>query len=233
MKKKLLWLIPIILLVVIYQLIFNSSYQASNEALGIVLEATLSKDYMAFIPDDADQTGIILYPGGKVEYEAYAPLMKALSEQGYSTFIVDMPLDLALFGNNKASTIIEEHPTLSKWYMMGHSLGGVMAAQYTYENSDQIEGLILLASYPQDKHDFKNIDMKVLSILGELDGLVDTETFENSKLLLPDDATFVILDGANHGQMGSYGKQKNDIEATISPEEQLYTVIESIMEWMN
>ena len=36
---------------------------------------------LAFIPEDAE-TSLIFYPGGKVEYTAYAPLMRMLADVG-------------------------------------------------------------------------------------------------------------------------------------------------------
>ncbi len=231
MKKKLLWLIPITIIFLLYQFIFNSSYDPTIKALATLKEGTIEDSYASFIPQDADQVGIIIYPGGKVSYEAYAPFAKDLSEQGYATFIVEMPLDLAIFGGNSADIVIEDNPTITEWYILGHSLGGVMAAEYALEHN--VKGLILLASYPQDKHDLSDKDIKVLSILGSQDGLVDKDTFNKSKSLLPISSTYRIIKGANHAQMGSYGKQKKDFEATITEEEQRYKVIEAIVQWLN
>lgn len=233
MKKKLLWFIPIVLLVIIYQFIFNSSYQASQYALSLADQADKQDNYLKFTPDTASQTGFILYPGGRVAYEAYSPLMDQLKNKGYTAFIVNMPLDLAILGSDRAKSIIDDHSEITTWYMMGHSLGGVMAAQYTYENLESIEGLILLASYPQDKHDFSSEDIKILSIVGDKDGLVDQVTFDNAKALLPNHATTKIIEGANHAQMGSYGLQKKDMAATISSEKQIELIIDLIIHWMN
>ncbi|MBI9014324.1 MAG: alpha/beta fold hydrolase [Clostridiales bacterium] len=237
MKRKLLIVIPIIFLLLVFNLLFNSSYKATDNALN-ALESTdtlkfYSDDYISFIPISHNEIGIIMYPGGKVEHEAYAPLMRDLADQGYSTFIAKMPLDLAIFGKNKASEIIEENNTINQWYIMGHSLGGVMAAQYAYENQETISGLILLASYPQEKHDFSNTDMEVLSILGNLDGLIDLDTYKETKAFLPEDTMYITIDGGNHAQMGTYGKQKKDLPATLTPEEQEYLIIESIMEFIH
>lgn len=237
MKRKFLILIPIILLLLVLILLFNSSYKAADNAIN-ALESTdtlevNSDDYISFIPSSNNEIGIIMYPGGKVEHEAYAPLMRDLSDQGYSTFIAKMPLDLAIFGSDKATSIIEENNTIIEWYIMGHSLGGVMAAQYAYENQETISGLILLASYPQEKHDFSDTGMNVLSILGDKDGLVDLKTYEDAKAFLPEDTMYITLEGGNHEQMGTYGKQKKDLPATLTPEEQEYLIIESIMEFIH
>ena len=42
-------------------------------------------------------TGFIIYPGGRVDPRAYAPMARQVAEQGYLVIIVDMPLNLAVF----------------------------------------------------------------------------------------------------------------------------------------
>ena len=80
--------------------------------------------------------GFIFYPGGKVEYTAYAPLMCVL---------LKMPLNLAVLDVNAADSVFDMFPEISSWYIGGHSLGGSMAASYALENTDKLEGLVLLA----------------------------------------------------------------------------------------
>ena len=56
---------------------------ASTEALPV----QQGESYLAF-GDPAAETGIVLYPGAKVEYTAYAPLMRELAERGYLAVVV-------------------------------------------------------------------------------------------------------------------------------------------------
>ena len=64
MKKKLLWLIPITIIFLLYQFIFNSSYDPTIKALATLKEGTIEDSYASFIPQDADQVGIITFPPG-------------------------------------------------------------------------------------------------------------------------------------------------------------------------
>jgi hypothetical protein len=59
----------------------------------------------------------------------------------------------------------------------------------------------------------------VISIYGTKD-MAGMEPFDKSRLQLPADTQFVIIEGGNHAQFGSYGPQAGDNPATISPEEQ-------------
>ncbi|OLP65356.1 hypothetical protein BACPU_18920 [Bacillus pumilus] len=83
-------------------------------------------------------TGIIFYPGAKVEPLAYAYIGNALMKSGYSVFIPDMPFSFAIFNTNKAQDIMTNHPTIKHWYIGGHSLGGAAAAMYAEKNQSKL-----------------------------------------------------------------------------------------------
>lgn len=80
--------------------------------------------------------GFIFYPGGRVDYRAYAPLLSEISARGYLVVLVPMPLNLAVFGVEKARAVIEAFPEIKHWAIGGHSLGGSMAAQFTQNHPD-------------------------------------------------------------------------------------------------
>jgi hypothetical protein len=55
--------------------------------------------WLVFSPvDSTPGTGLILYPGSRVDYRAYAPEAQAISAGGYLVVIVPMPFNLAIFG---------------------------------------------------------------------------------------------------------------------------------------
>ena len=80
---------------------------------------------ISFTPaSGAPPTGFIFYPGGHVNPHAYAPVARAIAEQGYPAFIVPMPLNLAVLGSDRAADVIVAHPEIERWVIGGHSLGG-------------------------------------------------------------------------------------------------------------
>lgn len=170
--------------------------------------------------------GIIFYPGGKVEYTAYIPLLAQLAEQGYDCYLPKMPCNLAVFGINKADKIIATHTDVKKWYIAGHSLGGAMASSYASKNSDKLAGIIFLGAYPAS--DLSQTKLAMLSIVGTKDQVVNRDKLESSKSNAPKDAKYHTLEGGNHADYGDYGVQKGDGEATITREEQ----IGQTAEWM-
>lgn len=223
-KTKRILLTPIAILALLLFAFFLwtlNFYKPSSEATAVFNEKSnveVSKDtYITFTPKDTKtEIGLIFYPGGKVAPEAYAPLCRKIAENGIKVVIVPMPFKLAIFGKNKADAVMAKYPEIKYWGIGGHSLGGVMAADYAYENKQKIKALILLASYPQDKSNMSNSKIKVLSLYGSKDKVADISKVKAASKLLPQDAIIEPIDGGNHGQFGSYGYQKGDGKASIS-----------------
>ncbi len=78
------------------------------------------KPTLAFLPVNQEiKDAIIFYPGGLVDEKAYAPLGRALAENGVAVFIPAVPLKLAVFSPNAAEQMIESHPEITHWYTAG------------------------------------------------------------------------------------------------------------------
>lgn len=178
-----------------------------------------------FVPD-APTAGLIFYPGGKVEYTAYAPLLRTCAEKGILCALVRMPGNLAVLDVRAADGLQSAYPEVTSWYMAGHSLGGAMAANYAAAHPEDFDGLILLAAYSTE--DFTGTPLRVLSIYGSEDGVLKHDAYEKNRANLPEDTTEVILTGGCHAQFGSYGPQNGDGTPTISGEEQIRQTAEAI-----
>jgi len=192
------------------------------------------KNWLTFKPAGKEtNTGFIFYPGARVKPRAYAPLVYDIAELGYKVVIVPMPLNLAVFGVNRAENVMNKYEEITDWVIGGHSLGGAMAARYAYNNSQKLSGLILLASYPPQNNDLSNMDIKVLSIYGSNDGITSLEKINNSKNNLPDDIEWIEIKGGNHSQFGWYGFQDGDDGAEISRETQQSIIVDSIRNFLS
>ena len=182
-------------------------------------------DVIWFVPEEPT-AGLIFYPGGKVEHTAYAPLLHACAENGILCALVRMPGNLAVLDANAADGLRKEYPEISTWYIAGHSLGGAMAANYAAAHAEDFDGLILLAAY--STKDLTGTPLRVLSVYGSEDGVMNRESYEKNRANLPADTTEVVLDGGCHAQFGSYGPQDGDGVPTISGEEQVRRTAEAI-----
>ncbi|MCB0196891.1 MAG: alpha/beta hydrolase [Anaerolineae bacterium] len=191
-----------------------------------------ASEFITFSPADRSSTSaFILYPGAGVDPRSYAPLLRQIAARGHLAAVLDMPLNLAIFDPDAADQVIADHPEIENWAIGGHSLGGVVAASYV-ANRSTIAGLVLLAAYP-DSNALKDSDILTLSIYGSLDGLTTPQDIDDSRPLLPTDTVFREIEGGNHSQFGSYGLQRGDNEASISPDEQWSQIVEAIVTLLN
>lgn len=180
-----------------------------------------TRDGLAFMPrSDASGVGLVLYSGGYVDPRAYAPAALALAERGHLVVLPRMPFGLA-FSNVDAATFARvAYPTVRRWVVGGHSLGGVVAALHARNHQDTVSGLVLWASYPADDTDLSPSGLRVTSISGTRDGLTTQARLEATDRLLPPSASRVRIEGGNHAQFGWYGEQEGDLAATLERTEQ-------------
>lgn len=204
-------------------------YPAFPEAVVLADQAKVDRGWYVFEPAGTAGAGLVFYPGGLVDPAAYAPLMRRLSQRGVLTVIVPMPLDLAVFGVNRADDVFAAYPDFDTWIIGGHSLGGAMAAEYVKRKPNAVSGLVLLASYPADSTDLSSMPGKALSIHGTEDAVAG-DVFTASLERLPDGTSLEVIDGGNHAQFGHYGPQKGDGTATVRRDEQQRQTAESILE---
>ena len=177
------------------------------------------------------ELGFIFYPGGKVEYIAYEPLMIELALRGITCILIEMPFNLAVFDVDAAKDIQDLYPNIEEWYIGGHSLGGSMASLYLSNHENDFDGLILLASYSTS--DLSNMSLDVISIYGSEDNVLNKKKYNKYKVMLPDGYKEEIIDGGCHAFFGMYGQQDGDGIATISNVEQIVITAEIISNYLN
>ncbi len=223
----------LILLLLLGTLIYllSGTYEADNEAIlafGTDMSITeIEGDgYIAFMPKST-RAGFVFYPGGKVDEEAYIPLMRTLASNGILSVLVPMPFDLAVFGVNGADGIREAFPEVQDWYIGGHSLGGAMACSYISDKTDDFKGVVLLGAY--STVDFSDTSLDILCIYGSEDRVLNYEKYEECISNLPADYDKLIIDGGNHAYFGMYGEQDGDGEAKITNEEQIHITADKIV----
>lgn len=226
LKRAALCLVGALVLLAAALTIYLADYRHADE---IAVQAMADTDMVSiskwedntliFAPETDADVALIYYPGGKVEYTAYAPLMQAFAERGILCVLVKVPANLAILDINAADGIRERFPDIDTWYVGGHSLGGAAAAQYIRDHSDAFDGLLLTASY--SNVDLSDLDIRALAIYGENDGVLDMQKLDQYRAALPADAEEAVIAGGCHALFGSYGPQPGDGTPTISGEEQI------------
>ena len=247
LKKKILLGAAAVVLIIAAACGFyiNDYYHAGEEAALAAGEAAADYtsqqdgDTLVFLPEGTDGTvldgsgpddaGLIFYPGGKVEYTAYAPLMEAFAERGVLCILVEMPGNQAVLDVNAADGYQEEFPEIEHWYVGGHSLGGSMAASYAAKHAGDLDGLLLLAAY--STADLNGTGLDVLSVYGSEDGVLNMSKYDEYRQNLPEDTTTeMVIEGGNHAGFGDYGAQEGDGEAAVNGEKQREVTAEAFME---
>lgn len=199
------------------------------EAYGVwpsVTEQMLESGSMVFDPGNA-KVGLIFYPGGKVEHTAYTALMREIAANGIFCVLCKMPLRLAVLDVHAADDVREAFPDISHWYIGGHSLGGAMAAAELSKHDGAYDGLILLGAYSTE--DLSNNQIKVLSLFGSEDHVMNREKYEENKRKLPTDLWEAVIEGGCHAGFGMYGAQSGDGEPTITSAEQIKICADQIV----
>ena len=228
-------LLTLIIILGAYAIYLGDYYRADEGAIAVfnadenITVSVSDNGNVIFEPQNATR-GFIFYPGGKVEHRAYEPLLAELAREGVLCVIVKMPFNLAVLDINAADGIQDEYPEVEEWYIGGHSLGGSMAASYLEKNSEDYEGLVLLGSY--STADLTNTDLKVLSIYGSEDKVMNREKYDKNKSNLPTGITEIVIDGGCHAYFGMYGAQDGDGMPTISNKEQIILTAENIIKIM-
>lgn len=182
--------------------------------------------WLAFRPVGTDlEAGLVLYPGGKVDPAAYAPLAREIAAAGYQVVIVSMPFNLAVLNVDAAAGVMAAFPEITRWAVGGHSLGGAMAARFARTHKDSVQGLVLWAAYPDASDSLADGGLEVVSIFGTRDGLATPAKIEASRGLLPARTRWVAIEGGNHAQFGQYGPQAGDNEPLASLTEQQARIV--------
>ncbi|MBK9925585.1 MAG: alpha/beta fold hydrolase [Anaerolineales bacterium] len=213
---------------------FDKSILESDS--NIVIEET--SRLITFTPNlNQHSTGFIFLPGGLVQPEAYAPMSRAIAEQGYSVFIIKLPFGSAPLQSqemdvmNQALSIIEDETSIQHWVVGGHSRGAAIASRFAYSYGDSFNGLILIGtSHPKEAvFDLSDTNLSTTKIYTSNDGLASVEEVEANAVYLPDNTNWILIEGGNHGQFGYYGTQLGDNPASITREQQQKRTVDAIL----
>jgi hypothetical protein len=163
----------------------------------------------------ARATGLVFYPGAKVDPRAYVPNLTPLAAAGYPVIILKLPYNIAFFDPNGAYRAMDAEPAVTRWAVGGHSLGGVLASSVAGSTDVRVRGLLLWASYP-NRSIADRAGLQVTSISGSDDALATPAKIDAAKPRLPPDTRYVVIDGGIHSFFGDYGLQSGDGTPSIT-----------------
>lgn len=191
-------------------------------------------DGVVLAPDDPDGTGLVYLAGARVEPAAYASKLSGLVDAGVTVVIARPTLNFAIAETRPLADFEALAPGVDRWFVGGHSLGGVKACLYaadqTAADPDPLAGLILFGSYCSG--DISGSDLPVLTLSGTEDGLSTPAKIADAAHLLPASAQLVSLPGAAHAQFGDYGVQPGDGTPTATDAEVRDEITDAVLAFM-
>jgi len=145
------------------------------------------------------------------------------------------------FSVMEAIDILNDEEKIGAGFVLGgHSLGGAVASNIV-ESQKQIRGLkgiVFWASYAYKKNWRNRGDLKVLSLLGTNDGVINSKSLEESLECMPLGTTTVVhIKGGNHTQFGCSHRvdgpfSMKDKDPQISLEEQEDRVVQETVSFL-
>ena len=233
-KRRWRFALAMVALLVAAFLIYAEDYYRADETAKAAL---MSDDavrvtrtaYGWLFDGPSEDCALVFYTGAKVEETAYAPLLHRLAREGVDACLVKMPLRLAFLAANRASEVMKCHD-YAHWYVGGHSLGGLCAADYAAAHPDTVDGVVLCAAYPM-----KPLGSEQTEILlyGSEDRVLNRERLDSGRRYAPPQLIERVIEGGNHAQFGCYGPQRRDGTAAISSETQQEEAVRIIVEGLN
>ena len=232
MKKWLKYVLGILAFITVISVVgIRQLTYAPTPAAELAAQKAVTENYVSiFEAEQDDSPAIVLYQGGFVEQNAYAPLASQLAEAGFTVYLIDTPLNLPVLAEQRGLAVVEDYQ-LTDVIFMGHSLGGVIAANNAAAlvDSGKVAGLVLLASYLAGSTDLSEVDFPVLSVTASEDKVLNWEAFEAATKLLPADTIYDEIEGGNHSGFGDYGLQEKDGQAAISSAEQREQIVDLVI----
>lgn len=170
-----------------------------------------SADGVVLAPRHPNGTGLVFIAGARVDPAAYAHKLSGIADAGVTVVIARPILNFAIFETRPLSSFegFAAGSGVTRWYVGGHSLGGVRACQYAADAAPgTVAGVIFFGSYCAA--DLSHTDLPVLTLSATHDGLSTPAKIAAARSLLPSSAQLVRLPGATHAQFGDYGLQPGD-----------------------
>jgi pimeloyl-ACP methyl ester carboxylesterase len=196
---------------------------------------TQADGHWSFTPRTPAAAGLIFFPGALVSPVAYAPLVRAIADAGYTSLLIEVPWRGA-FGGAEGPEVFARARTaaartgIARWVVAGHSRGGVIASYIVRDGLPGLAGAVLLGtSHPRD-FSLAGTSIPMTRVFGTRDTVADVEKLDRTRANLPASARIIRIDGGNHSQFGYYGFQPGDWPATISRDAQQAIVRAAILD---
>lgn len=173
---------------------------------------------LLFVPKQSNGYGVVIMHGALIMPQSYAKSAAYFADMGYTVYVPNGRARLSITAVDKVADRIEASG-LEGWYFIGHSMGGMASLETITQHGIAAKAIALWATaMPRD---YSQVDIPVLFISGDRDGLLPVERFRMAQRNLPADAEYLTLEGANHKDFAMYSHQFFDNDASLDWMEQI------------
>ncbi len=206
-----------------------------------------------YLPASGARRGTVVFiQGGAVEAERYSWIGEALAGRGYVSIHPHHPTELALFSSSNGAHVLKTARRMSarngspltgrissdRAVVIGHSLGGVVAASLWVNFPEEFADAVILASFPAgglDPERDGEPEDRVVSIVGGEDPRVSVDEAAEGLDQLGG-GTLAVVEGVTHYQFGDFvtdAEAEKDGTPGVTFEEahdRIFFLVESLLE---
>jgi pimeloyl-ACP methyl ester carboxylesterase len=186
----------------------GDGYTATEESDGGLL----------FSPAISNGHGIVIMHGALILPKSYAKSAAFFAGRGYTVYLPNGPGRMSIAAVKQTAARIAALE-IDQWFFIGHSMGGMASLETVSTQTINTKAVALWATAMPS--DYSSLDVPILFIWGDTDGLLPVERFKLGQDNLPAAVHYITLEGANHKNFAMYGHQFFDSEATINWMEQI------------
>jgi pimeloyl-ACP methyl ester carboxylesterase len=171
-----------------------------------------------FTPIAANGHGLVIMHGALIKPQSYAQTAAYFAQLGYTVFVPSGPGRLSVNAVDSAAARLDSFG-VQDWFFIGHSMGGYSSLELISRHQPNVRAVALWAAgVPAD---FSGLNLPMLYIWGDNDGLQPLERFAEGQANLPESVHYVTLPGANHKNFAMYSHQYFDNDAILDPQLQI------------
>jgi pimeloyl-ACP methyl ester carboxylesterase len=181
--------------------------------------ATVESDGgLVFRPLTSNGHGVLIMHGALIKPMSYARSAAFFARQGYTVFVPYGPARLSIAAIDSAAERLASFGA-EDWFLIGHSMGGFSSLELLAKHRPKVRAIALWACAMI--RDYSALDLPMLFLWGDHDGLLPPERFAEAKKNLPASTEYVTIRGANHQGFAMYSHQFFDNEAAIGWQKQI------------
>jgi len=180
--------------------------------------ATEPDGSLRFDPARPTGFGIVIMHGALIKPLAYAASAAHFANLGYTVLVPAGPGRMSIAAVSGMADRLEDE-TVTGWFFIGHSMGGMASLDAIRTHNLNVRAVALWATaMPAD---FSEMQVPMLFIWGDTDGLLPRKRLAEGQRNLPPDTEYITLAGANHRNFAMYTHQFFDNDADIDRDAQI------------